>query len=56
MLEERLKVVEGKGVLGMDANDLGLVFRVKVPPKFKPPTFEKYNRTSCPITHATAYF
>ena len=42
LLEERLKVVEGKGVLGMDANDLGLVTGVKVPPKFKPP-----------VTHAT---
>ena len=56
LLEERLKAVEGQGVLGMDANDLGLVSRVKVPPKFKPPTFEKYNGTSCPVTHATAYF
>ena len=56
LLKEHLKAVEGQRVLGMDANDLGLVFRVKVPPKFKPPTFEKYNGTSCPITHATAYF
>ena len=46
LLEERLKAVEGKGALGMDANDLGLVSGVKVPPKFKPPTFEKYNGTS----------
>ena len=40
----------------MDANDLGFVSGVKVPFKFKPPTFEKYNGTSCRITHATAYF
>ena len=55
LLEERLKAV-GKGVLGMDANDLGLVYGVKVPPKFKTPTFEIYNGTSCPVTHTTAYF
>ena len=40
----------------MDANDIGLVSRVKVTPKFKPPIFEKYNGTSCHVTHATAYF
>ena len=55
-MEERLKAMEGQGVLGMDANDFGLVSGVKVPPKFKPPVFEKYNGSSCPITHATAYF
>src|ERR1043165_6956603 len=55
-LEERLKVVEGEGIFGMDANDLGLVSGVRVPPKFKPPVFEKYNGSSCPVTHATAYF
>ena len=43
-------------MLGIDANDLGLVPRVKVPPKFKPPVFEKYNGTTCPKTHATAYY
>ncbi|XP_058725911.1 uncharacterized protein LOC131597218 [Vicia villosa] len=35
LIEERLRAVEGKGVLGMDINDLGLVPGVRIPPKFK---------------------
>ncbi|XP_058774254.1 uncharacterized protein LOC131648520 [Vicia villosa] len=35
LIEERLRAVEGKGVLGMDINDLGLVPGVRIAPKFK---------------------
>lgn len=56
LLEERLKAVEGKGALGMDLTDLGLVPGVKVPPKFKVPVFEKYNGTTCPKTHVRSYY
>lgn len=56
LLEERLKFVEGKGVLGMDIIDLGLVPGVRVPPKFKFPIFYKYTGTTCPKTHARAYY
>ncbi|XP_050894768.1 uncharacterized protein LOC127101400 [Lathyrus oleraceus] len=56
MLEKRLKVVEGQGVLGMNVNDLGLVAEVGVPPKFKVPILDKYNGTTCPKTHVKAYY
>ncbi|XP_050890644.1 uncharacterized protein LOC127096065 [Lathyrus oleraceus] len=55
-LEERLKAVEGQGVLGMDITDLGLILGVRVPPKFKVPIFDKYTGTTCPKTHVRAYY
>lgn len=45
LLEERLKAMEGQGVLGMDIIDLGLVLELRVPPKFKVP--DKYTGTTC---------
>ena len=56
MLEERLKAVEGQGVLGMDITDLGLVPGVRVPPKFKVPSFDKYTGATCPRTHVKSYY
>ncbi|XP_058764275.1 uncharacterized protein LOC131637689 [Vicia villosa] len=56
LIEKRLRAVEGKGVLGMDINDLGLVPGVRIPPKFKVPTFDKYNGATCPMTHVKAYY
>src|SRR4051812_6865937 len=56
LIEERLRAVEGKGVLGMDINDLGLVPGVRIPPKFKVPSFDKYNGATCPMTHVKAYY
>ncbi|XP_058775543.1 uncharacterized protein LOC131649802 [Vicia villosa] len=56
LIEERLRAVEGKGVLGMDINDLGLVSGVRILPKFKVPTFDKYNGATCPMTHVKAYY
>ncbi|XP_050876948.1 uncharacterized protein LOC127080680 [Lathyrus oleraceus] len=55
-LEERLKAVEGKGLLGMDMMDLGLVPGVRIPPKFKVPVFDKYIGATCPKTHENAYY
>ncbi|XP_058764272.1 uncharacterized protein LOC131637685 [Vicia villosa] len=56
LIEERMRVVEGKGVLGMDINDLSLVPGVRIPPEFKVPTFDKYNGVTCPLTHDKAYY
>ncbi|XP_050895306.1 uncharacterized protein LOC127101923 [Lathyrus oleraceus] len=56
MLEERLKSVEGQGVLWMDITDPGLVPGVRVPPKFKVPVLDKYTGTTCPKTHVRAYY
>lgn len=56
LLEERLKVVEGQGVLGMNITDLGLVTGVRVPPKFKVHVFDKYTSTTCQKIHVRAYY
>lgn len=56
LLEERLKAVEGQGALGMDLTDLGLVPGVRIPPKFKVPSFDKYTGLTCPKTHVRAYY
>ncbi|XP_058741189.1 uncharacterized protein LOC131613547 [Vicia villosa] len=56
LIEERLRAVEGKRVLGMDINDLGLVPNMRISPKFKVPTFDKYNGVTCPLTHVKAYY
>src|SRR3954469_23482558 len=56
LIEERLRSVEGKVVLGMDINDLGLVPGVRIQPKFKVPCFDKYNGATCPMTHVKAYY
>ena len=56
LLEERLKAVEGQKLSGLDLSDLGLAPRVRLPPKFKVPVFDKYNGATCPKTHITAYF
>lgn len=56
LLEERLKSVEGQGVLGMDITNLELVLGVRVPPKFKVPVFGKYTGTTCPKKHVGAYY
>lgn len=56
MLEERLKAVEGQGVIGMDVNNLGLEPEVRVPPKFEIPVLDKYNGTTCPKNHVKSYY
>ncbi|KAA3477618.1 myosin heavy chain-like [Gossypium australe] len=40
----------------IDAKDLSLVPDLVLPPKFKTPEFEKYNRTSCPKAHITVFY
>lgn len=56
LLEERLKVVEGKCFLGMDITGLGLVPGVRVLPRFKVHVFDKYVGTTCPKTHVRVYY
>ena len=54
-LAEKLKSLESQNSLGFDVTNLGLVQGVRIPHKFKPPTFEKYNGASCPRTHLQSY-
>ena len=48
--------MEGSDVYGMvDAYKMSLVLDLVLPPKFKVPTFDKYNGTKCPSTHLYMY-
>ncbi|XP_058726154.1 uncharacterized protein LOC131597474 [Vicia villosa] len=42
LLDKRLKAIEDRDSLGLDAASLCLVPGIKIPPKFKVPNFEKY--------------
>ena len=56
LIEERLKVMEGFDVYGiMDARTMSLVPDLVLPPKFKVPTFDKYDGTKCPSAHLYMY-
>ncbi|XP_050881572.1 uncharacterized protein LOC127085048 isoform X3 [Lathyrus oleraceus] len=55
-LAEKVRVMECQNSLGFDVTDMGLVEGLKIPYKFKAPSFDKYNGTSCPRTHVQAYF
>ncbi|XP_050915772.1 uncharacterized protein LOC127130854 [Lathyrus oleraceus] len=51
ILEERLKVIEGFSIFGVDAMGMSLVPGVSIPPKFKTPDFEKYKGVSYSRNH-----
>lgn len=51
ILEERLRVVEGFNIFGVDIVGMWLVPNVVIPQKFKTPEFEKYKGVSCPRSH-----
>ena len=56
LIEERLKDVEGSDVYGLvDAYKMSLVPDLMLPPKFKVPTFDKYDGTKCPSAHLYMY-
>src|ERR1044072_2495791 len=58
-LEDRLNVVENLKMSGLNFDDLSLVPGVVIPPKFKVPTFAKYDGKydgiSCPKLHLKSY-
>ena len=47
--------MEIKQIPGLDFEELGMVFGVVIPPKFKVPTLAKYDRVSCPKLHLRSY-
>ena len=50
LIEERLKAMEGSDVYGLvDAYKMSLVSNLVFPPKFKVPTFDKYDVLSVPL-------
>ena len=56
LIEECLKAMEGSDVYGMvDAYKMSLVPDLVLPPKFKVPTFDKYDGTKCLSAHLYMY-
>ncbi|XP_050896973.1 uncharacterized protein LOC127103781 [Lathyrus oleraceus] len=55
MMEERFKAMQGPVTFGLDAADMCLVPDVKIPPKFKVPSFERYQGVTCPNNHIRAF-
>ncbi|KAI5408348.1 hypothetical protein KIW84_054248 [Lathyrus oleraceus] len=55
-LAEKIRAMECQNSLGFDVTNMGLVEGLRIPHKFKAPTFDKYNGTSCPRTHVQAYY
>ena len=51
LIEERLKAMKGM----VHAYKMSLVPDLVLPPKFKVPTFDKYNGTKCPFAHLYMY-
>lgn len=54
-MDERVWAIEGPNTFGLEAADMCLVPGVKIPVKFKVPTFEKYKGTTYPKTHIRSY-
>ena len=56
LIEERLRMVEGSDAYGLvDASKMSLVPNLVLPPKFKVPTFDKYDGTKYPSAHLYMY-
>ena len=56
LIEEHLKVMEGLNVYSLvDASKMSLVPDLVLLPKFKIPTFDKYDGTKCLSTHLYMY-
>ena len=56
-MDKKLKEIEGVNNLGsVDPKKLCLVPDLVIPPKFKVPTFEKYDGTKCPENHLATYY
>ena len=56
LIEEHLKAMEGSDVYGLvDAYKISRVPDLVLSPKFKVPTFDKYDGTKCPSAHLYMY-
>ena len=56
LIEKRLKAMKGSDVYEIvDARTMSLVLDLVLPPKFKVPTFDKYDGTKCPSAHLYMY-
>ena len=56
LLAEKIKVLESYATPGVvNMSNMGLVEGIVIPQKFKAPTFDRYNGSSCPETHLQAF-
>ena len=56
LLEQRLKIIKDKNTFkGLDSDNLNLVSDLIIPPSFKMPRFEKYDRALCPEMYLNMY-
>ena len=56
LIEERLRMVEGLDAYSLvDASKMSLVLDLVLPPKFKVPTFDKYDGIKYPSAHLYMY-
>ena len=57
LIEKRLRMVGGPDAYSLvDASKMSLVLDLVLPPKFKVPTFDKYNGTKCPSAYLYMYY
>ena len=55
-IEERLRMIEGSDAYSLvDASKMSLISDLVLPPKFKVPTFDKYNGTKYLLAHLYMY-
>ncbi|KAI5409431.1 hypothetical protein KIW84_055026 [Lathyrus oleraceus] len=56
LLAEKIRALESYATPGVvNMSNMGLVEGVVIPQKFKAPSFDKYNGSSCPETHLQAF-
>ena len=57
LIKEHLRMVEGSDVYSLvDASKMSLASDLVLPPKFKVPTFDKYDGIKCPWAHLYMYY
>ena len=54
-MQKELRDIHRQDLFGKEATDLCLVPNIKIPHKFKVPSFEKYKGDTCPQSHLTMY-
>ncbi|CAL5197806.1 unnamed protein product [Lathyrus oleraceus] len=55
VLKDGMKALQGPDTFGLDVTDMCLVPGMEIPPKFKAPSFEKYQGVTCSKTHIRAF-
>ena len=57
LIEHHLRMVEGSDAYSLvDASKMSLISNLVLPPKFKVPTFDKYDGTKYPLVYLYMYY